>query len=812
MPPFQFRALVTAPLTRLRRGSRHPTRTRPVAAEVLEQRQMLSVGMVKDIRSDSPFNDIRDLTNVNGTLFFAANDGVTGYELWKSDGTSTGTVLVNDIRGGGATGHSFPLGFTNSDGALFFSADDGIHGTELWKSDGTSTGTVLVNDIRGGGETSHSFPLGLTNVNGTLFFIADDGINGTELWRSDGTSTGTVLVNIIRSGGATSHSYPRGLTNVNGTLFFQANDGINGVELWKSDGTSSGTLLVKNIRSGGASSGSNPGNFINFNGTLFFSADDGVNGRELWKSDGTSSGTVLVKNIRGGGAISSSNPVNFMNVNGTLFFRANDGVNGSELWKSDGTSSGTVLVRDISSGSASSTPVSLYLSYLTNLNGTVYFTANDGSSGLELWKSDGTSAGTVLVQDIRSGAANGNPSRFANVNGVLFFRADDGISGMALWRTLPNSAPTNILLSAVSFAENQPSGTSVGTLSTTDPDTGDSFTYTLVSGNGSTDNASFTIDGGTLKSTASFDYETQSSYAIRVRTTDQDGLWFEKEFIVSVNDVNETPFNIALSATSVAENQASGTTVGSFSTTDADAGNTFTYMLVTGSGDTDNGSFTIDGYTLKTAESFDFETQSSSAIRVRTTDQGKLWFEQTFTITVLDGNDAATQISLSNVVSVLQASANTSSAIRLADVSVTDDGLGTNTFSVSGADASVFEVVAGQLRLKAGTVLNYATKKTYSVTVNVDDTTVGSTPDASVNYSLNLQGLDGTTVQNGSVGRSYVRYVSLDFGGLEGLAQAVASIGTANPRIRLFFGGTTGTQSVAKTLTAGMVSLVGNQV
>jgi hypothetical protein len=163
-------------------------------------------------------------------------------------------------------------------------------------------------------------------------------------------------------------------------------------------------------------------------------------------------------------------------------------------------------------------------------------------------------------------------------------------------------------------------------------------------------------------------------------------------------------------------------------------------------------------------------------------------------------------------VSVLLANANTTSAIRLADVSVTDDGLGTNTFSVSGADASAFEVVGGQLRLKAGTVLNYATKKTYSITVNVDDTTVGSTPDASVNYTLNLQGLDGTTVQNGSVGRSYVRYVSLNFGGTLGLSQAVASVGTANARIRLFFGGTSGTQAVAKTLTAGMVSLVGNQV
>jgi hypothetical protein len=271
-------------------------------------------------------------------------------------------------------------------------------------------------------------------------------------------------------------------------------------------------------------------------------------------------------------------------------------------------------------------------------------------------------------------------------------------------------------------------------------------------------------------------------------------------------------FSWSLSASSIAENQASGTSVGTFSTTDPDAGDTFTYTLVSGTGSTDNASFTIDGSTLKTAASFDFETKSSYSIRVRTTDQGGLSYEKQFTITVLDVNEAATQITLSNVVSVLLANANTSSAIRLADVSITDDGLGTNTFNVSGADASVFEVVAGQLRLKAGTVLNYTTQKTYSVTVNVDDTTVGGTPDASVNYTLSLQPLEGTTVQNGSVGRSYVRYVSLNFVVTQGLAEAVASVGTANSRIRLFFGGTSGTQAVAKTLTAGMVSLVGSQV
>jgi hypothetical protein len=277
---------------------------------------------------------------------------------------------------------------------------------------------------------------------------------------------------------------------------------------------------------------------------------------------------------------------------------------------------------------------------------------------------------------------------------------------------------------------------------------------------------------------------------------------------------NVAPTDITLSPTSITENQAIGTVVGTFNTTDADTVDAFTYTLVSGDGDTDNASFTIDGNTLKAAASFDFETQSSYSIRVRTTDQGGESFEKEFTITVIDGNgnEGATQVVLSNVVTSLLATANTSSAIPLADVSVTDDGLGTNTLSLSGADAGVFELVANQLRLKAGTVLNYATQKTYSVTVNVDDTTVGGTPDASVDYTLNLQGFDGITVQNGAVGRSYVRYVTLTFGTSQGLAEAVSSIGTATPRIRLLWGGAGGKVWSPRTLTSSMVSVSGNQL
>jgi ELWxxDGT repeat protein len=378
--------------------------------------------MVKNIHPyDSAYPEY--LTKVNDTLFFAAIEPGTGRNLWKSDGTEGNTVLVKDILPGPI---GSPLGhFTNVNGSLFFLANNGTNGDELWKSDGTDAGTVMVKDIVPG--TGSSLPNYLTDVNGTLFFEACTGPGGAlnddcELWKSDGTEAGTVRVKDIGPGNTSP--YLDNLVNVNGTLFFAAHVDTYGKELWKSDGTEAGTVMVKDINPGSGTSV--PASFINANGMLFFTANNGVDGTELWKSDGTEAGTVMVKDIWPGPA--GSLPLKLTAVGNAVFFVATTSANGPELWKSDGTAAGTVLVKDIVPGNGTSNP-----DLLVNVNGTLMFRAYDPTSGVELWKSDGTAAGTVLVKDIKPGSATSNLYLLTNIKGAMFFGADDGVHGAELW-------------------------------------------------------------------------------------------------------------------------------------------------------------------------------------------------------------------------------------------------------------------------------------------------------------------------------------------------------------------------------------------
>ena len=331
-----------------------------------------------------------------------------------------------------------------------------------------------------------------------------------------------------------------------------------------------------------------------------------------------------------------------------------------------------------------------------------------GSIEFRLYAYDSNSYGNLRIL---------NNTAYPNINGLVL---EGTISNV-------NEAPTDIALSSGSVAENQPVGTTVGTLSTVDPDAGDTFTYSLASGIGDTDNGLFTIAGNALQTTAAFDYETMSSYSIRLRTTDQGGLWYEEPFTISVTNVNEAPTDIALSNSSVAENQPAGTAVGALSSTDPDVGNTFTYSLVAGTGGTDNGSFTISGSTLQTAAAFDFETKSSYSVRLRTTDQGGLWYEEPFTINVTNVNEAPTDIALSSS-SVAE---NQPSGSLVGVLSGTDPDAGQSaalafTLVPGYGDNVLFSIDPATKQLKTAAVFDYESQNSYSIMVRATDT--GSPP------------------------------------------------------------------------------------
>jgi gliding motility-associated-like protein len=296
---------------------------------------------------------------------------------------------------------------------------------------------------------------------------------------------------------------------------------------------------------------------------------------------------------------------------------------------------------------------------------------------------------------------------------------DSDGDGLSDYYEARNAAPTNIALSATTINENNTAGAAIVDITATDVNIGETFTYTLVAGTGDADNASFTINGSSLMAVNAFDFETRTTYSLRLKVTDKGGLSYEKEFVITVADVNEAPTALALSNASVLENAASGTTVGTLAGTDADAGDTHTYTLVSGTGSTDNASFTITGTTLSTAAVFNFEAKNSYAVRVRVTDAGGLTFERAFTISVTDVNEAPT---LTAITDRRVYNVSTSQVVNLAGITAGPETAQSTTTTVSTDKPATFSsinVVGTQIQftLAAGIV----TPQDVVVTVRVKD-------------------------------------------------------------------------------------------
>jgi ELWxxDGT repeat protein len=414
-------------------------------------------GLVRDfgtVTSPAP-PPVADLTALNGKLYFAAADLTTGTELWVSDGTPSGTHAVKDINPGSGSALGAGADLTAFNGSLYFFADDG-HGAALWRSDGTQGGTAKVldggsNAITGGG---------IVAVAGGNLYFTGTSPAGSGLWKIDGTTGAPSFVQAATVGASAAGA------DANGTLLFPAADATHGTELWKSNGTPGGTRLLTDINPG---TSSGPQAITDVNGTAFFLADDGSHGVELWKSDGTQAGTALVKDVAPGSASGAglAGPARLLNVNGTVYFFASDGnpADGTvQLWKSNGTAASTQLVRGFTPGQAG--PFGFLAGLpgtLTAVNGKVFFVADDGTHGLQLWTTDGTAGGTVMVPGLNAGPDGSDPANLTAVGGTLFFTATDGTS-TGLWK-INGTTPTFLAAGAANLVNVG------GTLFFTAPDT-----------------------------------------------------------------------------------------------------------------------------------------------------------------------------------------------------------------------------------------------------------------------------------------------------------------------------------------------------
>ena len=318
------------------------------------------------------------MLNAAGMLYFSASDGVSGFELWKIEAgrsvPGTGLLprpqLVKDVYPG--PGHGGASGFAFAGSTLFFAAQDPEHGFELWKSDGTTKGTVLVKDILPG--PGWSVPRYIVPFGDRVLFTTD--LNDDEarsgLWISDGTEAGTLRLE--------SHPYVSNIIAAGDRAFFLSFTDETGQEWGVTDGTAAGTHII-DARPGPEGLGDSYW-FAALGNKLIFSPTDGYQPGtwfEPWVSDGTVEGTRLLKDI--GSGVNASDPREFIAVGDLVFFSAFDDAHGRELWVTDGTTEGTRLVKDLNHGPGDAFPTSL-----RSIRGVLYMSADDGVHGFEPWK------------------------------------------------------------------------------------------------------------------------------------------------------------------------------------------------------------------------------------------------------------------------------------------------------------------------------------------------------------------------------------------------------------------------------------------
>lgn len=371
--------------------------------------------LLKDIYPEGHWGAPSSLFAAPDRLYFIADDGRSGREIWQSDGTVEGTFLNIDLY---PTNTSFPsiLGWWNGD--LYFRARTRLHGYEIWKTDGNSPATLL-KDIYPG--VMNSDPRGFAATDDYFYFSAIDAVHGYELWRSDGTTEGTNLVKNLVEGGSSS---PGNITAVGNRVFFSARLPETGNELYVFDESDRSISLVADIQPG--NTGSLPRQLTPAGKLLAFDALSPEDGRQVYITDGTAEGTRMIASIEPGNQ--ETNPQILGYHDGWLYYSAESRDNGRELYMVDVDGKEPRLVADIWPGEGSSHP-----GRLVPFEDRLFFTATHPEHGRELWVTNPGKTGATLFADLIPGISNGGPSHLTVHDGSLYFAGRGETTGHQLW-------------------------------------------------------------------------------------------------------------------------------------------------------------------------------------------------------------------------------------------------------------------------------------------------------------------------------------------------------------------------------------------
>lgn len=361
---------------------------------------------------------LRGMSTHGSGMLLAIGQEASGTEPWWSDGTVAGTRMLKDIADGWENSNP-GLAVSLGNQVLFAATDTG---PSLWRTDGTTSGTVRVAGPYRFAEQVPPVVLG-----GAAYYLAASwwGSQPTSLWRTDGTPAGTVEL-------AAGLGLCGGLHRVGSRLFFRNQHS----ELWTSDGTAAGTVMLGNFY--GAAQRNPIGPIADLNGLAVFAGDVPYGSeRPLWLSDGTVNGTVRL--LAPGTQVFTGDEIAVLQ--NRAYFLGDDGVHGAELWSTDGTQPGTGLVVDLAAGPGGSAPAGLFAAPSAGL---LYFSAGDRypTSNRELYATDGTAAGTRLL-DLGPGGNGYDPETFLDAgNGGVVFRATDVVAGLEPWASFGTTATT----------------------------------------------------------------------------------------------------------------------------------------------------------------------------------------------------------------------------------------------------------------------------------------------------------------------------------------------------------------------------------